>query len=60
MQPVNDGCDSFDGALHATLTGRAGVARGVFNMKNLRVTITLKIDVAACLYGLAAIIALLT
>jgi hypothetical protein len=29
-------------------------------MKNLRVTITLKIDVAACLYALAAIIALLT
>jgi hypothetical protein len=28
-------------------------------MKNIRITITLKIDVAACLYGLAAIIALL-
>ena len=28
-------------------------------MKNFRVTVTLKIDVAACLFGLAAIIALL-
>jgi hypothetical protein len=37
--------------------GRAGVARG-FHM-NLRITVTVKIDVAACLYALAAIIALL-
>ncbi len=29
-------------------------------MKNFRITVTVKIDVAACLYGLAAILALLS
>jgi hypothetical protein len=54
---MNDGLFVRWGAL-ATLLGRAGVIRGL-QMK-LRITITLKIDVAVCRYALAVIVFLLS
>ena len=48
----------FMGIADGELTGRAGVARGL-RMKP-RITITIKVDVAAILLRLAAIIALLS
>jgi hypothetical protein len=56
--PMNDGLFVRWGAI-ATLMGAApGVARG-FHM-NLRVTITIKFEIAATAYGLAALLWLLS
>jgi hypothetical protein len=57
---MNDGY-SFDGGQHLNPLGRgAPDPEGRLMKPSIRVSITLKIDVAACLYGLAAIIALLS
>lgn len=52
---------SFDGALHATLMGCAGVVlKGRPQMwKRTTVTISVKINLAACLLGVAAILKIL-
>jgi hypothetical protein len=53
--PVNGGHYPFDGTLDATLTGRAAVWPEGSPMRT-RYTVEVRINVAACLFGIAAII----
>ena len=59
MQPVNDGDLIVRRGAKRNPHGSRRRGPRVFHMKNARVTIVIRINIAACLFGLAAILKVL-